>query len=157
MWKARKDLPKCEIMTRFTNDKSCGCLAPGEHLAERDWVIGSEVRKCSKSLIPARRRQRPSHHPGGLKVVDKTQSHSQAAGQQDFRVFRPNKSFRFVLLSVLTSAKLARGGFVHLLAHQKRWPPDSYRGCHFLPSNVRWAGLQGLASCEKMTADCVIG
>jgi hypothetical protein len=104
--KARKI---CQVRNHdvFHERESCGRFGSGEHLAERDWVIGSEVQKVF----------RKSHNPHGVGkrliksspggVVDKTQSHSQGGRTQDLRIFRPNKSSGFCLAQRLNSAQVA--------------------------------------------------
>jgi hypothetical protein len=91
-------------MTRFMNDKSCGRLAPGEHLAERDWVIGSEVEKCPKVSYPYAVGKGQVITGGGGIVVDKTQSHNQAAGHRNFRVSGQTR------VSVLSCSASCKGG-----------------------------------------------
>lgn len=65
---------------------------------------------------------------------------------QDLRISGQTRLW-FSLAQRLNGAKLQGG-----CAPTKRWLPDSYRTVTFSPSNVQWAGLQGLASA-RMTAD----
>ena len=78
-------------MTRFTNGKSCGRFGSDEHLAERDWVIGSEDKKCSKSHTRHGTRQKTKSSSEG--VVDKDAKPQPGGRIQDFKDFRPNKEF----------------------------------------------------------------
>ena len=120
----------------------------GEHLAERDWVIGSEVRSGSKSLIPARRRQKTKSSPGESRGQN---AKPQPGGRtQDLRISGQTRVLVFLFLSVLTVPS-CRGGLCTCWP-TKRWPPDSYRTVTFYRAMCNGAGLQGLASA-RMTAD----
>ena len=83
---------KCEIMTRFTNGKVLRAFGSGEHLAERDWVIGSEVESCSKKVSYPHGAGKDKSSPGSRGQDAKPQPGGRT---QDLQDFRPNKTLVF--------------------------------------------------------------
>jgi hypothetical protein len=146
------DLAK-EILERITKVRNhdafheqqvLRAFGSGEHLAERDWVIGSEVKGVKKSHTRTPQAKAKSS-PGVSRGQD---AKPQPGGRtQDFRVTGQTR-IPVCLAQRLNSAKLCRGGFVHLLAHQKRWPPDSYRTVTICRATCD-GGSAGVSECEK--------
>jgi hypothetical protein len=124
--KRRKLERFCQVRNHdaFHERQVLRAFGSGEHLAERDWVIGSELRSFGQKVSYPHGAGKRQVITGGSRGQDtKPQPGGRTTGSQEFR---PNKRIWFFSSSASTVPSCR--GFVHL---PNDGPPDSYRTVTF--------------------------